>query len=59
MSEDARARGRRVRGEVLGERHVARAEEETTAFSSDFQDLLTRYAWGEIWSRPEIGRAHV
>ncbi len=56
MSEDVRARGKRLRTAVLGEGHVARAEAETTAFSSDFQDLLTRYAWGEIWSRPGLDR---
>jgi 3-oxoadipate enol-lactonase/4-carboxymuconolactone decarboxylase len=46
----------RVRREVLGDDHVDRAIEHTTAFSSDFQDLITRYAWGEIWSRPGLDR---
>jgi 3-oxoadipate enol-lactonase/4-carboxymuconolactone decarboxylase len=45
-----------VRREVLGDEHVDRAVERTTDFTADFQDLLTRYAWGEIWSRPGLDR---
>ena len=41
-----------VRRAVLGDAHVDRAIERTTPFTEDFQDLITRYAWGEIWSRP-------
>jgi len=49
-------RGMRVRREVLGDDHVDAAIERTTAFTADFQDLITRYAWGEIWSRPGLDR---
>ena len=46
----------RVRREVLGDEHVDRANERRTAFTEDFQDLITRYAWGEIWTRPGLDR---
>ena len=49
-------RGMEVRREVLGDEHVDRAIERTNEFTSDFQDLITRYAWGEIWSRPGLDR---
>jgi 3-oxoadipate enol-lactonase/4-carboxymuconolactone decarboxylase len=45
-----------VRREVLGPAHVDRATAGTTAFTRDFQDMITRYAWGEIWSRPGLQR---
>jgi 3-oxoadipate enol-lactonase/4-carboxymuconolactone decarboxylase len=48
--------GMRVRREVLGDEHVDRAVAETTPFTADFQDLIARYAWGEIWSRPGLDR---
>ena len=48
--------GMRVRREVLGDEHVDAAIERTTDFTADFQDLITRYAWGEIWSRPGLDR---
>jgi 4-carboxymuconolactone decarboxylase len=48
--------GMRVRREVLGDEHVDRAVESTTEFTRDFQDLITRYAWGEIWTRPGLDR---
>ena len=48
--------GMKVRREVLGDEHVDRAIESTTPFTSDFQDLITRYAWGEIWARPGLDR---
>jgi 4-carboxymuconolactone decarboxylase len=48
--------GMRVRREVLGDEHVDRAVEGTTEFTADFQDLITRYAWGEIWARPGLDR---
>jgi 4-carboxymuconolactone decarboxylase len=48
--------GERIRREVLGDAHVDRAAERTTEFSADFQDLITRYAWGEIWARPGLDR---
>ena len=52
MSDD----GMRVRREVLGDEHVDEAVAGTTGFTRDFQDLLTRYAWGEIWARPGLDR---
>ena len=48
--------GMRTRREVLGDEHVDRAVARTTAFTADFQDLITRYAWGEIWTRPGLDR---
>jgi 4-carboxymuconolactone decarboxylase len=48
--------GMNVRREVLGDEHVDRAIERTTPFTADFQDLITRYAWGEIWARPGLDR---
>jgi 4-carboxymuconolactone decarboxylase len=48
--------GMKVRREVLGDEHVDRAVEGTTGFTAEFQDLITRYAWGEIWSRPGLDR---
>lgn len=48
--------GMSVRRSVLGDAHVDRAEARTTAFDVEFQDLITRYAWGEIWTRPGLPR---
>jgi 4-carboxymuconolactone decarboxylase len=48
--------GMRVRREVLGDAHVDRAEARKTDFTADFQDFITRYAWGEIWARPLLDR---
>jgi 4-carboxymuconolactone decarboxylase len=48
--------GMKIRREVLGDDHVDRAIERTTPFTTDFQDFITRYAWGEIWSRPGLDR---
>jgi 3-oxoadipate enol-lactonase/4-carboxymuconolactone decarboxylase len=53
MSSDE---GMRIRREVLGDEHVDRAIERTTDETRDFQDFITRYAWGEIWARPGIDR---
>ena len=50
------ARGMEVRRAVLGDAHVDRAIERTTLFTEDFQGFITRYAWGEIWSRPGLDR---
>jgi 4-carboxymuconolactone decarboxylase len=50
-------RGMTLRREVLGDEHVDRAVAATTSFTEPFQDLITRYAWGEIWSRPGLSRA--
>jgi 4-carboxymuconolactone decarboxylase len=55
MSEE-HDRGMEVRREVLGDEHVDGAVEGTTEFTKDFQDLITRYAWGEIWTRPGLDR---
>ena len=49
-------RGLKVRREVLGNAHVDRAIAGTTEFTAPFQDFITRYAWGEIWSRPGLTR---
>ncbi|MFJ9467769.1 bifunctional 3-oxoadipate enol-lactonase/4-carboxymuconolactone decarboxylase PcaDC [Streptomyces caniferus] len=51
-----RAAGTTVRRAVLGDDHVDRATARTTAFTAPFQDFLTRYAWGEIWTRPGLDR---
>ncbi|HUZ98693.1 MAG TPA: 4-carboxymuconolactone decarboxylase [Gaiellaceae bacterium] len=56
MSDDTYERGMRVRREVLGDEHVDAAIEGTTEHTADFQDFITRYAWGEIWSRPGLDR---
>lgn len=48
--------GMTVRREVLGDAHVDRAEARKTEFTADFQDFITRYAWGEIWTRPLLDR---
>ncbi len=53
---DQHDRGMEVRREVLGDEHVDNAIEKTTEFTEDFQDLITRYAWGEIWTRPGLDR---
>jgi 3-oxoadipate enol-lactonase/4-carboxymuconolactone decarboxylase len=53
---DRHERGMRVRREVLGDEHVDRSIERTTDLTADFQDFITRYAWGEIWSRPGLDR---
>jgi len=45
-----------VRRAVLGDAHVDRAEAAKSGFDADFQDLITRYAWGEIWARPGLPR---
>ena len=54
MSDDLRRTGMKVRREVLGDEHVARSESNRTPLNAEFQDLLTRYAWGEIWTRPGL-----
>ena len=54
--EERHEQGMRVRREVLGDEHVDRAIANATELTSDFQDLINRYAWGEIWSRPGLDR---
>jgi 4-carboxymuconolactone decarboxylase len=56
MTDPAYERGMEVRREVLGDEHVDAASARTTDFTADFQDLITRYAWGEIWTRPGLDR---
>lgn len=56
MNEPNYERGMQVRREVLGDEHVDAAFSRTTDFTADFQDFITRYAWGEIWTRPGLDR---
>ena len=48
--------GMQVRRAVLGDAHVDRAQANLTPLNEEFQDLITRYAWGEIWTRPGLPR---
>jgi 3-oxoadipate enol-lactonase/4-carboxymuconolactone decarboxylase len=54
--DERREQGMRVRREVLGDEHVDRAIAATTEDTADFQDYITRVAWGDIWSRPGLDR---
>jgi 4-carboxymuconolactone decarboxylase len=54
--EERRERGMKVRREVLGDEYVDRATKNATDLTREFQDLITRYAWGEIWTRPGLDR---
>jgi 4-carboxymuconolactone decarboxylase len=56
MTDDTHERGMRIRREVLGDAHVDRAIARTTEDTAEFQDFITRYAWGEIWARPGLDR---
>jgi 4-carboxymuconolactone decarboxylase len=56
MDTDSDDRGIRVRREVLGDDHVDRAIAATDPFTADFQALITRYAWGDVWARPGLDR---
>ena len=49
--------GMKVRRAVLGDEHVDRSLERRTPFNQEFQSLITRYAWGEIWTRPGLPRS--
>jgi 4-carboxymuconolactone decarboxylase len=53
---DTHGDGMKVRREVLGDAYVDAAVEKTTPFTEDFQDFITRYAWGEVWTRPGLDR---
>ena len=53
---DRYAKGMEVRRAVLGDAHVDRAESKRNAFNEEFQELITRHAWGEIWTRPGLPR---
>ncbi len=56
MPDEQYERGMKVRRAVLGEEHVGRAQANTTEFTRDFQEFITRYAWGEVWTRPGLER---
>ena len=53
---ERKAQGMAVRREVLGDAHVDAAIARTTDFTADFQDFITRTAWGDVWSRPGLDR---
>ncbi len=53
---DRYAKGMEVRRAVLGDEHVDRSLAKRNAFNEEFQDLITRHAWGEIWTRPGLPR---
>ncbi len=55
--EDRHAAGMGVRRAVLGDAWVDRANAAKSPFNTEFQDFITRYAWGEIWTRPGLDRA--
>src|SRR4051812_48998606 len=48
--------GMKKRREVLGDEHVDRAIANATEFTADFQELLTQFAWGDVWTRPGLDR---
>jgi 4-carboxymuconolactone decarboxylase len=56
MPDELREQGMKTRREVLGDAHVDRAMSRANAFTSDFQEHITRYAWGAVWSRPGLDR---
>jgi 4-carboxymuconolactone decarboxylase len=56
MTDERREQGMRVRREVLGDAHVDAATAAAGDLTHEFQDLITRYAWGEIWARPGLDR---
>lgn len=56
MNDPLYERGMAVRREVLGDEHVDRARAATTPFTEDFQDFITRYAWGSVWAREGLDR---
>jgi 4-carboxymuconolactone decarboxylase len=56
VSDDIREQGMTTRREVLGDEHVDRAMTGADAFTTDFQEFITRSVWGEIWSRPGLDR---
>ena len=56
MNDSDYEAGMRVRREVLGDEHVDRALVGTTDTTRDFQDLITRYAWGAVWTRDGLAR---
>ncbi len=56
MPDDLLKRGMKTRREVLGDQHVDTATQAATDLDRDFQDFITRYAWGDIWSREGLSR---
>jgi 4-carboxymuconolactone decarboxylase len=56
MSDPIHDRGTTIRREVLGDQHVDSALARTTDFTAPFQDFITRYAWGDVWSRDGLDR---
>jgi 4-carboxymuconolactone decarboxylase len=56
MKDPLYERGMAVRREVLGDKHVDAAGAAATAFTEDFQDFITRYAWGSVWAREGLDR---
>jgi 4-carboxymuconolactone decarboxylase len=56
MTDDTYDAGMKARREILGDAHVDRAIEGTTEFTADFQDFITRYAWGSVWTRDGLDR---
>jgi 4-carboxymuconolactone decarboxylase len=56
MSDPIYDAGMEVRREVLGDEHVERAIERTTEFTEAFQEFITRYAWGSVWTRKQLDR---
>ncbi len=56
MTDDDHDAGMKVRRAVLGDAHVDRAIERTTDFTAPFQEFITRYAWGGVWTRDGLDR---
>ena len=56
MADDRYERGMKIRREVLGADHVDAVMDRTTTFTRDFQEIITRYAWGDVWNRPGLDR---
>ena len=54
MVSENYAKGRRIRGQVLGEEYVAKALADADEFSAPLQDLVTEYCWGAVWGREEL-----
>lgn len=56
MSDQRYDAGMQMRREVLGDEHVDRAQAKTSPMTAPFQDFITRTAWGEVWTRPQLDR---
>ncbi len=55
-AQDRRSRGMKNRRAVLGDTHADRSIEQSNELTADFQEFITRYAWGEIWDRPGLDK---